>query len=138
METQLRAFCGDPGRCLELDKLRILVVDDNQDFCDSVRDILETEGHEVLTAYGGQSAVELSQKERLDLILMDLVMPGIDGVTAIRSIRKISPSIPIMVVTAFGEEVVVEEALSAGANAKLGKPLDFASLLDYIRGDDAD
>ena len=113
-------------------KLRILVVDDNRDFCDSVKDILEMEGHEAQAAYGGQTAVERAEKKGFDLILMDLVMPGMNGVTAIKTIRKISPSSPIIVVTAFGEEAVIQEALHAGANQMLRKPLDFNRLIEII------
>jgi len=116
-----------------LNKLKILVVDDNRDFCDGVKDILEIEGHEVLSTYSGQDAVELAQKEHLDLIIMDLVMPRMNGVTAIRLIRKTSPSVHIIVVTGFGEEEIVQEAQQSGINGKFGKPLDFAGLLSYIQ-----
>ncbi|MBI4296762.1 MAG: response regulator [Chloroflexi bacterium] len=117
-------------------RLKILVVDDNQDFCESVRDILEAEGHEVQATYDGQSAVELAQKECFGLILMDLVIPGMDGVTAIKAIRKTSPSVPIIVVTAFGEESIIEEAFRAGANKQFGKPIDFNRLLADISKND--
>ncbi|MBI4302879.1 MAG: response regulator [Chloroflexi bacterium] len=118
---------------MKLERLRILVVDDNQDFCGNVKDILETEGWEVLTAYSGQSAVELAQKERLDLILVDLVMPGMDGVTVIKTIRKLFPSLAIAVVTAFGEETLLQDALVSGANSKFEKPIDFDRLFTYIQ-----
>ncbi len=114
-------------------KLNILVVDDNRDFCDSLKDILENQGYEALVAYDGETAVALARKERFDLILMDLVMPGMDGVEAIKEIRNMMPGVPVIVITAFGEETIVEEAKHAGIDGKFGKPLDFVELINLVR-----
>lgn len=115
-----------------MSKLRILVADDNRDFCETMKDILEDEGHEVFIAYGGESAVELVQKEHFDLVLMDIVMPGMSGVMTIKQIRQTRPGLPITVITASGEEELIEGALQAGARKHFCKPVDFPQLLEDI------
>ncbi|MBI4296056.1 MAG: response regulator [Chloroflexi bacterium] len=114
-------------------KARILVVDDNVEFCENLKELLELEGHDVLTAYSGRQAVELAHKGHFDLVVLDLVMPGIDGVTTIKAIRKTGSSVPITMVTAFGEEEQLSEALKAGVGGFVRKPFDFDAFLSDIK-----
>ncbi len=104
---------------------RILAVDDNIDFCANIKDILELEGYEVMIAHNGREAIDLAINNHFDLILMDLIMPGMDGVTAIKAIRQKGLNIPILVETAWGEEPVMQSAMDAGANDRVSKPIDF-------------
>lgn len=80
-------------------------------------------------AFDGRSALDQLCREKVDLILMDLVMPGMDGVTTIKAIREIPTMVPIIIVSAYSEEQLVKEALQAGAKGKLGKPVDYGALL---------
>jgi len=70
------------------DRLKILIVDDNRDFCDSLKDVLEIEGYDVLTAYDGLSALETVKSEPVKFIFMDLVMPVMDGLLQSRNLEK--------------------------------------------------
>ncbi len=108
--------------------MKILVVDDNREFCDNTRDILELEGHTVAVAYGGAQAVMEVKRDPPELVIMDMKMPVIDGVTALKEIRKIAPRLPVIMVSGFSLEGKVGEARLAGAAGFLTKPLDFNKL----------
>ena len=112
--------------------LKVLVVDDNEEFCQNVKDIMELEGHKVLTAYDGLKAVELVKKEKPDLVLMDVKLPRMDGVTAFRKIKEIAPETPVIMMTAYAVEELVRDALREGAFGSLKKPLELDRLIPYI------
>ncbi len=116
---------------------KILVVDDNTDFCSNIKDILELEGYEVNVANDGKIAIDLISRSSFDLILMDLIMPGMDGVTTIKSIRQKNIKIPVLVITAWGEEAVVQSAMEAGANNAINKPVDFKLLFSLLDSQEA-
>lgn len=112
--------------------MKILVVDDNIDFCDSLKDVIELNGHSASCANSGRDALTQMAKDKFDLVLMDLVMPGMDGVTTIREIRKIPTAVPIIIVSAYSDEKLLDEAFKAGATDKINKPVDPSFLLLQI------
>ena len=113
-------------------KLRILVVDDNKEFCSNVVDILELKGYEALAAYDGYKALELVKQDGFDLVLMDIKMPVIDGVATFKKLKEIAPGTPVIMITAYAVEDLIREALKEGAFASLKKPLDFDELFELI------
>jgi len=113
-------------------KARMLVVDDNEEFCQNVRDVVELQGYEVLTAYDGFQALELVRQNGLDLVLMDVRMPVMDGVATFKKIKQIAPQLPVIMVTAYAVEQLVRDALRQGAFGFLRKPLDFELLFALI------
>lgn len=114
------------------EKSRILVVDDNEEFCRNVKDIVELKGYTVATAYDGFKALELVKQNGFDLVLMDIRMPVIDGVETFKKVKKIAPDTPVIMVTAFAVEDLIREALREGAFGSLKKPLDFDKLFKLI------
>jgi two-component system cell cycle response regulator DivK len=114
---------------------RILVVEDQEDNRRILRDLLTSAGYEVLEAVTGEAGVELAARERPDLILMDIQLPGIDGHEATRRI-KAQPdlrAIPVIVVTSYalsGDEVAAREA---GADDYVAKPFSPRALLAKLR-----
>lgn len=114
------------------EKSRILVVDDNEEFCRNVADILELKDYEVVTAYDGFKALELVKQNSFDLVLMDVKMPVIDGVETFKKVKKIAPDTPVIMVTAFAVEDLIREALREGAFGSLKKPLDFDEVFELI------
>lgn len=112
--------------------MKILVVDDNIEFCDNVEDILTLKGFEVTKTYDGVSAIEIVKKSDFDLVIMDIKMPLIDGVEAFKQIKKINPKIAVIMVTAFAVEELIRESLREGAFGLLKKPLDFDKLFTMI------
>jgi len=114
------------------EKVSILVVDDNKEFCQNVADILEMEDYAITTAYDGREAVELVKQSGFDLILMDVRMPVMDGVEAFMKIKEIAPDTSVIMVSAFAVEDLIKEALREGAFGSLKKPLDFDKLFGLI------
>lgn len=113
---------------------KILVVEDTVENMRLFRAILSLEGAEVLEADRAQEGIEVAKDGQPDLILMDLQMPDMDGLTAIRILRE-SPeaqAIPIMVVTAFAMEQERRNSFEAGCDAFVTKPVDPASLVEEI------
>jgi CheY-like chemotaxis protein len=110
----------------------ILVVDDEVDTCRNLHDILSDLGYHVDTAYDGPSALELVEKKRYDVALLDLKMPGMDGLTLYREIKKGAAGTVAIVVTAYAGSTTAEDAKAAGAWQVLPKPIDFPKLLGLI------
>jgi two-component system response regulator HydG len=115
-------------------KLKILVVDDNEDFCQNVTDILELRDYEVATASNGFKALEMVEQNGFDLVLMDIKMPGMDGVETFKKSKEIAPTTPVIMITAYAVEDLIKEALREGAFGALRKPLDFDRLFKLIEG----
>src|SRR5262245_26796283 len=96
-------------------RMRILVVDDSEDIRDSFCLVLEEDGYEVLTASSGQEAIDKTRASRPDLILLDLVMPGMDGLEVLTRLRSdlAAPIPPTILCSGF--DLTEEEALRRGA-----------------------
>jgi two-component system response regulator HydG len=110
----------------------ILVVDDEVDTCRNLSDILTDLGYRVDIAFDGVSALELVRKKPYDIALLDLKMPGMDGLTLYREMRKLRSSTVAIVVTAYASKATAEEALAAGAWQVLAKPVAFERLLPLV------
>jgi two-component system response regulator HydG len=106
------------------EKPRILVVDDEESHRIMLRAVLKEEGYEVSEASDGTEAVKAVEQEPFDLILMDIRMRTMDGIEALGEIRKISPLVPVLIMTAYASVKTAVEALKAGAFDYLTKPLD--------------
>ena len=105
-------------------KGRILLVDDNEAFLDSTKDVLEDQGYEVVTAVSGEEAVRLFSTHTFDVVLMDIKMPGMNGVESFIEMKRLRPGVKVIMVTAYGVEEMIRQALAEGALAVLHKPLD--------------
>ena len=117
---------------MSAEETSILVVDDDVDTCDNLRDILSDLGYHVEVAHDGPSALALVRRRPYDLALLDLRMPGMDGVTLYREIRKLRSDAVALVVTAFAGTDTEDAALAAGVWRVLGKPVDFPRLLGLV------
>ncbi|NBF40590.1 MAG: response regulator [Spirochaetes bacterium] len=112
--------------------LRILVAEDNAINRMYLEKFLEGEGHEVRTAADGNAVLQATGQAEFDVILMDIQMPGVDGVEAARRIRRTS-DIPIIALTAYAREEEVQSFLDAGMNAVVTKPVREAELRRTLR-----
>ncbi|MGZ4955386.1 MAG: PAS domain S-box protein [Methylobacter sp.] len=111
-------------------KLRILVVDDNRDITESLALLLESEGHQVLTAYDGISALETAQTERPDIILLDIGLPGMDGYSVAQALRQnheLGRSM-LIALTGYGQPDDRKKSSASGFNEHLVKPVDIEKL----------
>ncbi len=107
---------------------RILVVDDEESHRLMLKAVLKEDGYQIGEAADGAEAIKAVEQESFDLILLDLRMPGKDGIETLMEIRKISPLVPIIIMTAFASIKTAVEALKAGASDYLTKPLDIDEL----------
>jgi len=108
---------------------RILVVDDEEDLRALVGSIVGDLGYEVETARDGLSAIEKVDLDPPDLILLDLVLPGIDGVSVLRYLRQGGSRIPVVLLTACSDEKMIRKAMNEGATAHLPKPFRIHDLV---------
>ncbi len=111
---------------------RILIVDDEPDTCENLSDILTDLGYDVDTAQDGFAALELVEKNTFDIALLDLRMPGMDGLELYRRIRQISAATVAIVVTAYASSDTAKSVLSAGAWKIVPKPVNIGNLLNLV------
>jgi two-component system, OmpR family, KDP operon response regulator KdpE len=111
--------------------LRILVVDDDPAMVGAITALVGTEGHQVITAYDGLTAVKRFREEHPDLVLLDLAMPGPDGFNVAGQMRAVGPA-PILVLSGESGEAAKVRALGIGADDYLTKPFGKAELLARI------
>jgi DNA-binding NtrC family response regulator len=114
---------------------RILVVDDDVDICRNLSDILTDLGYQVDMAHHGAAALELVRQRPYDVALLDLRMPGMDGLTLYREIKKLRAGTVALLVTAYAGPETADEALAAGAWQVVAKPVDLPKLMGLV--DDA-
>ncbi len=124
---------------------KILVIDDEQDIRVVLRQVLEREGHEVDVAEGGNEGLELLESNGADVVITDIIMPGIDGVATLGKIKENWPGVPVIVISGGGNvapesyepgaiatNAYLASAERAGADCTLTKPFDRKELLDAL------
>lgn len=112
----------------------VLVVDDEPNMCDILRRILEKEGYQAMTAPDGETALRLIKKYKPDLVLLDLMMPGISGRDVCRKVRKLSPSTRVIYLTAMVELVNQSRTreIHNEADAFITKPVSGKRILSMV------
>ncbi len=110
------------------DTARILVVDDETDVCQLLAEFLETKGYSVITASRGADALMAVKEQRPHLVLLDINMPGMNGLETLQHIRALDGDVGIIMLTAIEDEAVAKEAMRKNAYDYITKPLDFGYL----------
>lgn len=126
---------------------KIMVIDDEKDVRLVLREVLEREGYEVCLAENGLEGLRLLDDEKVDLVITDIIMPGIDGVTTMQRVRDKYPEMPVIVISGGGNVAPLDyepgaiktsaflaSATKAGANRTLTKPFGRRDLLDAVNG----
>lgn len=111
---------------------KVLIVDDQRSMRMTLAGVIEDQGYDVVEAEDGYKAIELAAQQQFDLVLMDIKMPGIDGVQTFREIKKISPDSVVVMMTGFAVEDLVAAALDEGAFSVVYKPFDVAKVIDLV------
>ncbi|MEW6087850.1 MAG: response regulator [bacterium] len=113
-------------------KLKVLIVDDNERFCNNIVDILELKGYDISGVYDGYQAVEAVKKQKFDIVLMDIKMPGMNGVDTVKMLRTIDPDINIVMITAFADDSVYKDELKNSNLKIMQKPMDIDKLCTVL------
>jgi len=108
------------------------VVDDDRDICDLLRDRLESEGFQVLTATDGRAALRMLETTSIDGILLDIALPELDGFDVLRQVRTTQPTLPVVMMTAVEALDRAMAAVEAGAQGYLLKPFDAGRLRQSV------
>lgn len=113
---------------------RVLIVDDAAFMRMMVKDILSKNGYEIVgEAENGLKALEKWQELKPDLTTMDITMPEMDGITAVKEIKKLDPSAKVIMCSAMGQQAMVVEAIQAGARDFIVKPFQPDRVLEAVR-----
>jgi DNA-binding response OmpR family regulator len=107
---------------------RILVVDDEKEVCRALEEFLILKGYEVTTAFDGPSALAAIRNKKPNVVLLDIIMPGMSGIEVLREIKTNHPGIGVIMITAVTDEAQGNATLAMGADDYITKPVD----LDYL------
>jgi CheY-like chemotaxis protein len=118
-----------------MDHRRILIVDDNRELCENLKDIFDSYGFFVTCVFDGQQAIQKAAQELPQIVLMDVQMPVMDGLTALKKIKQLAPKACVWLMTANIIPDLIDAARRAGAAATLSKPLDFEKIRRMIAGE---
>ena len=113
-------------------KRKVLVVDDEPSVCEGIELVLAPAGFEVKKALKGEDAIKLIEREDFDVVLMDLIMPVMDGVEAFRRVREIDPRAKVLLCSGYSREERAEDLIAQGAVGFLEKPFDMSVLARTI------
>ncbi len=112
---------------------KILIVDDEVDIANSIQYVLTQEGFSTMLAHDGLRAMDVYEKDRPDLVILDLMMPGIDGYEVCRRVRSVDKKTPILMLTARTSEIDTVVGLELGANDYVAKPVRLRELVARVK-----
>lgn len=113
-------------------KIRVLLVDDEKDFTEALAQRLETRNLSVLKAYDGDEAIARIQEEDIDVVILDMLMPGRTGIEVLREIKQMRPLVEVILLTGHATVESAIEGMTQGAFYYLMKPAEMKSLLQNI------
>ncbi|MFZ6010603.1 MAG: response regulator transcription factor [Bacteroidota bacterium] len=113
--------------------MKVLIVEDEQKLCTLIKHVLEENSYEVDVAYDGQIGEKLALRKNYDIIILDIIIPGINGLELCKIIKQNKPSTPILMLTALGTTEDKVTGLESGADDYLLKPFEFAELIARMR-----
>jgi DNA-binding response OmpR family regulator len=111
----------------------ILIIEDDLSILRGLKDNLEYEGYKVLAETNGKKGLDLASRERIDLVLLDIMLPGMNGYEICRNLKKSKPDLPILMLTARGSEMDKVSGLDIGADDYITKPFSLPELMARIR-----
>ena len=115
-----------------ISKNRVLIVDDQPGMVETLADILKDRGCMVTLASDGYQAVKQVDQHPVDLVLMDVVMPGMNGLDTYRAIKHLRPQTPVVMMTGYKLDHLVKQAIHEGTLAVLQKPVDPATIVGIV------
>jgi len=116
-----------------MDSIKVFLVDDEEELVSSMAQRLENRGFVVATAHDGESAVKYLKENDVDIMVLDQVMPGMDGIQTLREVKKFKPGLKVIMLTGYGTIDTAIEGIKAGAVEYLIKPCDTVQLTEMIK-----
>lgn len=113
-------------------KHSILIVDDNEKLCQNLRDILEFKGYDTHMAYDGYHAIESINSRNFSIVIMDIKMPGINGLDTLKILKQLTPNTIFIMITAFADDIFYKEKVKSEEIKIVQKPIDMDKLLSII------
>ncbi len=111
----------------------ILIVDDNHDFVDLIKRLLDHHGFAAQCAYSGAECLEIVRRQNIDLVILDVMMPKMDGLTVCRELKSIAPTLPVFLLTAKDDLATRAAAMELGASEFIAKPVNIEDFLTRVR-----
>ncbi len=136
IETLAECICFEmPSQardCAKMNKKKVLLVDDERDFIDTMAERLAFRGFETSVAYNGSDALDMCQNETFDCVILDLNMPGMDGITVLGHLRERSPHLNVVILTGHGHNKERKICTELGAFEYQNKPVEMKVLLEIL------
>ena len=111
----------------------ILVCDDEKDIVSALKIYLMADGYQVFEAYNGKEALDVLKEQDIHLVLMDITMPDMDGIHALKKIKEIDPNANVIMCSAMGQQAMVIEAIQSGAKDFIVKPFQAERVLEAVK-----
>jgi excisionase family DNA binding protein len=111
----------------------VLVVDDEKSIRETVAEFLRAENYRVITAVSGEQAIESAQREMPDVVLLDLVMPGMNGIEVLKELHRMDPDLPVVMITAYPDSEMMSQAMQFPPVMLLPKPVKKAVLIRTVQ-----
>jgi DNA-binding response OmpR family regulator len=124
--------CVSPTKPPSAD-FKILIVDDNRDFVEFIRLLLAHHGYTVRSVCSGRECLERVRREPVDLVILDVMMPQMDGLTVCRELKQLRPALPVILLTAKDDMATRAVAMALGVSEFLAKPVNIADFLTRVR-----
>lgn len=113
-------------------KLKLLIVDDNERLCKNLSDILKLKDYDVVGVYDGHQAIEAAKSHKFDIVLLDIKMPGLNGVDTLENLKKMASDATIVMMTAFADDTYYKERLKNSNCKIIQKPIDIDKLCELL------
>ena len=111
---------------------QLLIVDDQLGIRMLLKEVFAQEGYEISLASNGYEALKIIEEKQIDGVLLDMKIPGMDGIQILKKIKEKSTDIPVMMMTAYGELNLIQEAMSLGSSLYFTKPFDIFEVRDAV------
>ncbi len=115
-----------------MENVKVLLVDDEKDFVEALAERLKLRDFSIRVCFDGEAAVKIVQEEAVDIIILDVQMPGLDGIAALREIKQLAPLIEVIMLTGHGTVQTAIDGMKLGAFDYILKPVKNEDLVDKI------
>ena len=116
-----------------MEEMKMMLVDDEERFLSTTKKLLSRKGYDVLTAISGNEALDILKSHSIDVVILDVKMPGMDGITTLKEIKKLYPLVEVIMLTGHATVDSAVDGLKSGATDYLMKPTDINTLIEKSR-----